>query len=316
VSDKKPSKLPLGVLAAAAVLFCGAGLLFVFIAAPPPGAPTVFGSRPGLRPLQMLADKPAEALRLAEAPSPLDPANQMPEASGPAAPSSLRQVDPPVTGALPPRPTEALERADSPEVAQTPAAEAAEPAKPRTPAAETLPASEELVPANEPLQIPVLEAPLLVKVAGGGSEPLTSLPAIEVRVETRELARKSRPEVGPKVAETKAGSKARPMMIGRDTAGEAKLQVQKAPISFARGYSAKIYSAIARHKRRMAGLTGSATVAFSIGPGGGLQSARVTRSSGKPQLDQLALSTVRSAAPFPAPPPGAKASYSIQIYFR
>jgi protein TonB len=61
---------------------------------------------------------------------------------------------------------------------------------------------------------------------------------------------------------------------------------------------------------------GSATVAFSIGPAGGLQGVQIVRSSGKPALDQAAIATVRSAAPFPPPPPGAKSTFSIQIYFR
>jgi protein TonB len=318
VSNKEPSRLPLGVLAAAAVLFCGAGLLFVFIAAPPPGAPTAFGSRPGLRPLQALADRPGETIAAAKAPLPLDAAIKAAEANAPKAPASLHEVDPPITGALPPPLTETLPRPASPEVSQA-SAETTQPAKPAK-AAETLPASEDLTPADDPLQIPVLEAPLLVKVAGGGSEPLTSLPAIEVRVETRDLAKKSRRDVADKGAEPKAALKVKPMMVGRDAATDAGSQKEKLPAprtaTSARGYSAKIYSAIARHRRRIGGLTGRATVAFSVGPGGGLQAARITRSSGKPQLDQAALSTVRSAAPFPAPPPGAKASYSIQIYFR
>ena len=61
---------------------------------------------------------------------------------------------------------------------------------------------------------------------------------------------------------------------------------------------------------------GSATVAFSIGPAGGLQGMRIVRSSGKPQLDQAAIATVRSAAPFPAPPAGVNPTFSIQIFFR
>ncbi|MGA8436370.1 MAG: TonB family protein [Methyloceanibacter sp.] len=53
-----------------------------------------------------------------------------------------------------------------------------------------------------------------------------------------------------------------------------------------------------------------------MGPAGGLQGLKVVRSSGKPQLDQAAIATVRSAAPFPPPPAGANPNFSIQIYFR
>ena len=78
-------------------------------------------------------------------------------------------------------------------------------------------------------------------------------------------------------------------------------------------YSSKVWSALARHKPR-AGQNGSATVVFSIGMGGGLNSLSVGKSSGNARIDQLALATVRGAAPFP-PPPSAPASFSIRIDF-
>jgi protein TonB len=51
---------------------------------------------------------------------------------------------------------------------------------------------------------------------------------------------------------------------------------------------------------------------------GTLRFVRVTQSSGNARLDQLALATVRAAAPFP-PPPVLKdrtAAYTIRINFR
>ena len=78
-------------------------------------------------------------------------------------------------------------------------------------------------------------------------------------------------------------------------------------------YAGKVWAALARNKPR-AGQNGSASVVFSIGPGGGLGGVRIGRSSGNTKIDQLALATVRSAAPFPPPPSGA-ASFSIRIDF-
>ncbi len=78
-------------------------------------------------------------------------------------------------------------------------------------------------------------------------------------------------------------------------------------------YSSKVWSALARHKPR-AGQNGSATVVFSIGMGGGLNSLSIGKSSGNARIDQLALATVRGAAPFP-PPPSGPASFSIRIDF-
>jgi protein TonB len=79
-------------------------------------------------------------------------------------------------------------------------------------------------------------------------------------------------------------------------------------------YASQVWSRLARHKPR-AGQRGSASVAFTIGDLGVLRAARIARSSGNARIDQLALATVRNAAPFPAPPSGA-VSYTIRIDFQ
>ena len=78
-------------------------------------------------------------------------------------------------------------------------------------------------------------------------------------------------------------------------------------------YASSVWSALARHKPR-AGQRGSTTVVFAIGGNGALRGLKVGRSSGNARIDQLALATVRSAAPFAAPPSGS-ASYTIRIDF-
>jgi len=84
----------------------------------------------------------------------------------------------------------------------------------------------------------------------------------------------------------------------------------------ARGYSANIWSTLARRKPN-AGQRGSTTVTFAIGPAGALRFVRVSRSSGNARLDQLALATVRAGAPFPPPPvlKDGTAAYTIRIDF-
>ena len=79
-------------------------------------------------------------------------------------------------------------------------------------------------------------------------------------------------------------------------------------------YGSQVWAALARHKPR-AGVRGSATVVFSIGENGGLRGVKVGRSSGNQRIDQLALQTVRSAAPYP-PPPAGVATYTIRIDFQ
>ncbi len=78
-------------------------------------------------------------------------------------------------------------------------------------------------------------------------------------------------------------------------------------------YASKVWSVLARHKPR-AGQSGSTVVMFAIGSNGSLRAVKVGRSSGNARIDQLALATVRRAAPFP-PPPSGSASYSIRIDF-
>jgi protein TonB len=103
----------------------------------------------------------------------------------------------------------------------------------------------------------------------------------------------------------------KPMSLGF---GRAAARPAAGKVSSGR-YAANVRAAIGRHRPGVRG-GGSATVAFSIGPAGGLQGVQIVRSSGKPALDQAAIATVRSAAPFPPPPPGVKSTFSIQIYFR
>jgi protein TonB len=79
-------------------------------------------------------------------------------------------------------------------------------------------------------------------------------------------------------------------------------------------YGSQVWAALARHKPR-AGVRGSATVVFSIGENGGLRGVKLGRSSGNQRIDQLALQTVRNAAPYPAPPAGV-ATYTIRIDFQ
>lgn len=60
---------------------------------------------------------------------------------------------------------------------------------------------------------------------------------------------------------------------------------------------------ISRSVRRQA--KNDVQVGFTISAGGGVSGVRITRSSGSPELDQMALAVVRRAAPFPPIPEGA-----------
>ncbi|OFW72483.1 MAG: hypothetical protein A2W02_04335 [Alphaproteobacteria bacterium RBG_16_64_48] len=99
-------------------------------------------------------------------------------------------------------------------------------------------------------------------------------------------------------------------------ADKPSIALSKAPTARPSGsaYASKVWSALARHKPK-AGQRGSTTVVFAIGENGALRGLRVGRSSGNTRLDQLALATVRNAAPYP-PPPAGSVSYTIRIDFQ
>ncbi|CUH39285.1 hypothetical protein JSE7799_02009 [Jannaschia seosinensis] len=81
----------------------------------------------------------------------------------------------------------------------------------------------------------------------------------------------------------------------------------------ASNYPGHVMQQLSRVRRPRIRARGSATVAFSIAASGGLASAQIARSSGSPALDRAAVQLVQRAAPFPAPPPGAQRTFSINI---
>jgi len=147
--------------------------------------------------------------------------------------------------------------------------------------------------------------------------PVAKSEASIAKPEPVEARRADRPKttVAP---QAQAKPKSNPLTLG---AGGAASRPPSAPAmarASAGAYAARVRADIGRHKPKAVGV-GSATVTFAIGESGGLRSVRISRSSGKAQLDQAALASVRSAAPFPPPPAGLNPgdlSYAIQIFFR
>ena len=78
-------------------------------------------------------------------------------------------------------------------------------------------------------------------------------------------------------------------------------------------YPGEVMRHLARVPRPRASGRGAALVQFSVADGGRLASARLARSSGSTRLDRAALTVVRRAAPFPAPPRGAQRTFSVKI---
>lgn len=116
----------------------------------------------------------------------------------------------------------------------------------------------------------------------------------------------------PRLDPSPKSNRALPMTLGPSEDNNAP---RAAPTPSLSGYQATVWSALARSKQK-AGQPGSAMVSFGIGSGGQLAFVRISRSSGKPRLDQLAVATVRRAAPFPPPPESLRARpYTVRIDF-
>jgi protein TonB len=84
----------------------------------------------------------------------------------------------------------------------------------------------------------------------------------------------------------------------------------------ASNYAARVQARVASRRPSVGGKKATASVSFGVSSSGGLAYVRIGRSSGVAAFDQAALSAVRGAAPFPAPPPGARTTFSIPFYFR
>jgi protein TonB len=299
--------------------FCVARLVFVtggyldapatHIEAPAPAALTVEAPATHTMPPPVssppAADDSTAALPAAPPSAPLPPQNQ-PSPSAPAdqgaADAAVKtDIDSPKAAAG--APSEAAPAVDA---ATPPPSEATEPAQAETDANDPNVAS----PATEGEAEPVV--------------PLAGSDASTPDVSTPEAQDESTPGEKPVTASPKKPSEpsrqARQMARTKPEPRAMQLAPANEPIrpATASGYGARVRSMLAHH-RPVAGARGSATVTFSIGRNGALRSVRVSQSSGSARLDQMALATVRGAAPFPAPPANLAAgglSYSIRIYFR
>ena len=222
--------------------------------------------------------------------------------------------------------TETIAEHDSEAIAHSPGAQSAQ--KIEAPAAEKAGA-----PSNAPAQATGESTssgkPEEARIESTAAAPLPSPPPLPKRKPEIQTARAvPQPEPAPSRKETPKQAEARPAVAQAEPAQTGGGFARWLPMALAPAdkpvakepqrltgpaYSSKVWSALARHKPR-AGQIGSATVVFSIGMGGALNNVSIGKSSGKPRIDQLALATVRGAAPFP-PPPSGPASFSIRIDF-
>ena len=160
------------------------------------------------------------------------------------------------------------------------------------------------------------EEPL--EVISGSGEPAETVPtkaAKEVvdekerRKKRREQAKRQRQKRQTAGGPTSKSNASRSKASGRASASRGSVL----------SYAARVRAKVARNKPPGRGHRGMARVSFAVSSSGGLSYARLARSSGNAALDFAALSAVRRAAPFGAPPAGASSAqlrFSIPFYFR
>lgn len=97
---------------------------------------------------------------------------------------------------------------------------------------------------------------------------------------------------------------------------QSRGQAAQAGTGSASNYPGRVMRRLRSVRVRGGGRRGRAVVGFSIGSGGGLASVFIVTSSGNARLDRNAISHVRRAAPFPAPPSGARTRFSFEYVGR
>ncbi len=84
-------------------------------------------------------------------------------------------------------------------------------------------------------------------------------------------------------------------------------------------YAARLQRHIAGHLPEGEGLSGRTVIVFTLAPDGGLLRLQVSKPSQDSKLDQLALDTIKNAAPYPRPPANSttlQRTFSIPFDFR
>jgi protein TonB len=146
------------------------------------------------------------------------------------------------------------------------------------------------------------------------SEPPAETSPANVKAEPeRKIEEPTEPELTPPQPETERPV-AQPKSMPKPTAvtpwaaqdQPATASVSKASTGVMRVYARQVAQTIARAKTKGTGRRGSVRIKFVIGPTGRTDLVEVVLSSGQPNLDRIARSTISRTA-FPAPPPNADA---------
>ncbi|MBU2961786.1 TonB family protein [Citreicella sp. C3M06] len=311
---------------AAALLACGAhgALALALMQTEPPvkiegasGGEAALGSSFADMSRGTLTSEPTEEVLTPEA-TPTQPTE--PEQAIAPEPAPQRAAETAVAPSPEPLTPEPLTPSAEPDVIAALPPETAEPAKAEPPdqptplAAEDTPSDEAVAVSRRPAVRPDTLTP----------PPKTEAAEPTRKAEAAEPTKKPRAEPAPKRQQAPQGNAERSARAGQATGsdnGRAASSGQggksdAAGNAAASNYPGEVMRKLSRVARPRLNTRGSAVIAFNIGGNGGLAGLSVARSSGSAALDQAALRVVQRAAPFPAPPSGARRSFSIEIKAR
>ena len=340
MTHKNRPKLPLFVLAAGAILLGADALQSVLIVGPGPESTSRHPisadmSRPSATPAPAstpsLWNPPSPAVEV----PPAEPDHQFLAGTVPDAPQTAdhpvdlsHPASPPEPKSTSPEPpADAAAKPETAPSAAVPSPEKAAEPKVAAPLPEVKPGPEPKpaeLPKSKPVEVKAKPVRAVVpkaevKEVEAESKPLKPKPVPATKITARDAKPKPvEPKAAPveKPKETVTATAQRKITAKPMSLGFGRITKPTAPASKVSSgrYAASVRAAIGHHWPAPRG-SGSAVVAFAIGPAGGITGLHLARSSGNTQLDQAAIATVRSAAPFPPPPAGVNPAFSIQIFF-
>jgi protein TonB len=313
-----------GLLALAAVSAgVHVGLLFVLNREPPP--------LPGVMLEAISVEIVADGGPADSAATPPQPA----EAAAPpeTPPPEAAQLPPQQETAEPPPPAETASKTDTDPIAQDPAPSAATPEdstqptqQAEAPAAEAEPPPAADEPPSEPTAVPApaLEAPPVPSPAPAKMDAAEQQPAPRPPPPPKPREeRRAEPTRPPRAIRPAEQSAPRPSRAAPRTASLSPSADSRggAARSAASNYPGLVAAHLARNKQypaeaRSRGDRGTATVSFRIDGGGRVVSVALARGTGSPSLDAETVAMVRRASPFPPPPDGRAASFTVPVTFR
>lgn len=170
--------------------------------------------------------------------------------------------------------------------------------------------------AASPVALPVPEVPVEADLA---LPPPPEKPQPKVEAKPVEKPKpKPEPEKKKKVNEKaaekpKETKKEKAASAASASAARSGAKEKKGGAVSPAAYGKSVMKKIRSTKKKSAGQKGIVEISFTIAADGSLAGAKVSKSSGNPALDKIALDHIRRAAPFPAPPEGADRTYSTEF---